>query len=147
MLRTPIDPESQIADPKTWVRTNFWMLMLFVVGIGNLGAQSDTCPSARLGALDKEVFANVVKDPDPTYFKAWEMLQLAREEGKPTLESRAHGYLSTIWNQRNRLDSTIFHSRRALELSIRSGSAVEISNGYSSLGNALETFGDRKSVV
>ncbi len=119
--------------------------MLFVVSIGYLDAQSDTCPSTRLGALNKEVFANVVKDPDPTYFKAWEMLQLAREEGMPTLESRAHGYLSTIWNQRNRLDSTIFHSRKSLELSIRSGSAAEISNGYSTLGNALETFGELDS--
>jgi tetratricopeptide (TPR) repeat protein len=61
------------------------------------------------------------------------------------IESKAHVYLSSIWNWRNDLDSARYHAQRSVDAALRSGDENIISNAYNMLGNAFESLGQLDS--
>jgi two-component system, sensor histidine kinase PdtaS len=98
-----------------------------------------------LQQLEQHVFSRVHTAPDEVYPEAWQLQAEAKAAGNWVMQSRAHYYLSSIWNWRNGLDSAHWHARKSLETALQSENASEISAGYNMMGNAWESLGQLDS--
>jgi two-component system, sensor histidine kinase PdtaS len=118
---------------------------IFFVLTGYCAAIAQEQPS--LESLELYIFNNVRGHPLEVYDDAWQLLERARNEENLVIASKAHNHLSTIWNWRNDLDSSLYHARMALQVALRSSVKKQISNGYNMLGNAFESIGKLDSAV
>jgi two-component system, sensor histidine kinase PdtaS len=120
----------------------FLLVTLCVIGLHVL-AFGQSSPSLK--ALEHAVFKKINRQPMEVYGPTWQLVAQARVEHDFIIESKAHVYLSSIWNWRNDLDSARYHAQRSVDAALRSGDENIISNAYNMLGNAFESLGQLDS--